>query len=185
MTGNGAARGVELQQLFGHVAHGFLDAALGLLPGRAAQTIERRPRRAGVLLNEIEPLDGDEELVLRRVAQLHELLRLEADLNPLQADEHADAMIDVHDEVVGLEIAKVREECGGCRPAALVCPPLLVEDVGLGPELETGIGKTKPLGKMPDRDEHGARRRVLTAFDRGGRHLVVGEQLDDPFGTTL
>ena len=35
------ARGVELEQLFGHVAHGLLDARLRALPRRAAELVER------------------------------------------------------------------------------------------------------------------------------------------------
>ena len=75
VAGDGLARGVELQQLLGHVAHGLLDARLGLLPRRAAEPIDRRLRRAGVFLDQIEPLDGHEQLVVAGVAQLHELLR--------------------------------------------------------------------------------------------------------------
>ena len=75
VAGDGFARGVELQQLLGHVAHGLLDARLGLLPGRAAELVERRRGAAGVLLHEIEPFERHEQLVLVRVPQLHELLR--------------------------------------------------------------------------------------------------------------
>ena len=71
---NRLARGVELQQLLGHVAHGLLDRGLRALPRRAAQPIDRRPRRAGVLLDQVEPLDRDEQLVVAGVAQLEELL---------------------------------------------------------------------------------------------------------------
>ena len=74
VAGHGLALRVELQQLLGHVAHRLLDARLGLLPGRAAEPIERRPRAAGVLLNEVEPLDRDEQLVVAVVAELEELL---------------------------------------------------------------------------------------------------------------
>ena len=42
---HGLARGVELEQLLGHVAHRLLDARLGFLPGRAAEPVERRARR--------------------------------------------------------------------------------------------------------------------------------------------
>ena len=99
VAGNGFTRGVELEQLFGHVAHRFLDARLGLLPRRAAEPIDRRLGRAGVLLDQVEPLDRDEQLVLAGVAELHELLRRFArgDRQLLQADERADAVIDVHD----------------------------------------------------------------------------------------
>ena len=72
---NGLALRVELQQLLGHVAHRLLDARLRLLPRRPAQSIERRPRAAGVLLNQIEALDGDEQLVVAVIAQLEELLQ--------------------------------------------------------------------------------------------------------------
>ena len=122
---HGLARGVELQQLLGHVAHRLLDARLGLLPGRAAEPVERRTRGARVLLDQVEPLDRDEELVFAGVAELHELLRLEADVDPLQADEHADAVVDVDDEIADLEIAEVGQERprrpnGGARgPSAL------------------------------------------------------------------
>ena len=75
MAAHRLSRRVELQQLLGHVAHGLLHAGLGLLPGGAAKAIDWRPRRAGVLLDEIEPLDRHEQLVLAGVAQLHELLR--------------------------------------------------------------------------------------------------------------
>ena len=133
------ARGVELEQLLGHVAHRLLDARLGLLPRRAAEPVERRPRRAGVLLDEVEPLDRDEELVLAGVAELHELLRLEADVDPLQPDEHADPVVDVDDEVADLEVAEVGEERARRGSPALVNLPLFLEDVGLGPELQRGV----------------------------------------------
>ena len=110
VAGNGLARGVELEQLFGHVAHGLLDPGLRALPRRAAEPVDRRPRRAGVLLDEIEPLDRDEQLVVAGVAQLEELLLAVADADLLQADEHADAVIDVDDEVADLQVAQVREK---------------------------------------------------------------------------
>ena len=72
---DGLARGVELQQLLGHVAHGLLDARLRALPRRAAEAIERRAAGAGVLLQQVEPLDRDVQLVVARVAQLEEFLR--------------------------------------------------------------------------------------------------------------
>ena len=129
---HGLARGVELEQLVGHVAHGLLDARLGLLPGGAAETIERRVAAARELLHEVEPVDRDEQLVVAGVAQLHELARLVADVDLLQPDEHADAVVHVDDVIADLEIAEVGEEGLGGRRAPLVADALLVEDVGLG-----------------------------------------------------
>ena len=155
VAGHRLARGVELQQLLGHVAHGLLDARLGLLPRRAAELVERRPRRAGVLLDEVEPLDRDEQLVLAGVAELHELLRREADVDLLQADEHADAVVDVDDEVADLQVAEVGEERARRRAAALVRLAFFLEDVGLGAELQAGLGQPEAARQMADADEHG------------------------------
>ena len=47
MSRYGLALGVQFQELLGHVAHGLLDAGLRLLPGRAAEAVERRTRAAG------------------------------------------------------------------------------------------------------------------------------------------
>ena len=109
---------------------------------------------AGVLLDQVEPLDRDEELVVAGVAELHELLRLEPDVDPLEPDEHADAVVDVHDEIADLEIAEVGQERAGRRAAALVDLPLFLEDVGLGPELQRGLGQPEPAREVADADEH-------------------------------
>ncbi len=185
VTRDRLARGVELQQLLGHVAHRLLDAGLGLFPGRAAEPIEGGPRRAGVALHEVEPLHRDEELVLARVAELHELLRLEADVDPLEPDEHADAVIDVDDEVADLEVAEVGEEGAGGGLAPLVHLPFFLEDVGLGPELQAGVRQTEAAGQPADADQHRGGVRVLGALHRHGEDRVVGEQLDGALGAAL
>ena len=66
----------------------------------------------GVLLDQVEPLDGDEHLVVAVIAQLEKLLDdvAVADRQLLQADELPDAVIDVDDVVADLEIAQVGEE---------------------------------------------------------------------------
>jgi hypothetical protein len=107
---DGLARGIELEQFTCHVTHGPADARLRPLPTRPAEPVERRARRAGVLLDEIEPLDGNEELVVTRVVHLQKLLcgvrrRPESDLP--KPDEHADAVIDVDHQVVDFEVAEV------------------------------------------------------------------------------
>ena len=144
VSGHGLARGIELEQLLGHVAHGLLDAGLRLLPRRSAELVERGARRAGVLLDEIEPLDRDEELVLAGVAELHELLRRRSDVDALEADEHADAVVHVDDEIVDFQVAEVGEKRARGRPPPLVRLPLFLEDVGLGPELESRLGQPEP-----------------------------------------
>ena len=185
VPGNGAPGGVELQQLLCHVAHRLLDARLRFFPRGAAEAIERRTGRAGVLLNEIEAFDGNEQLVVGRIAELHELLCVDADFDPLQADEHADAVIDVDDQVARLQVAEIREEGRRGRAPALVCPPLFIENVGLRPELERRLRKAKTLRQMADGDEHGPGRGVFATLDGRRRDLVVGQELDDPLGPAL
>ena len=182
MAGDGLAGGVELQQLLGHVAHRLLDARLRLFPRRAAEPVERRAGGAGELLDEVEPLDRDEELVLAGVAELHELLVVEADRDPFQADEQADAVVDVDDEVAGLQIAEVREERPGGRAAALVDLALFLEDVGLGPELQLRLRQAEAAAQMTDADQHRGGMAIVRALDRHREDVVVGEQLDRPLG---
>ena len=86
------------------------------------------------------------------------------------------------DEVADLEIAEVGEERLRGGPAPFVRGALLVEDVGLGPELERGIGQPEALRQAADGHQDRAGVRVFTAIDRRGRHLVVGQHLDDPLG---
>src|SRR5690606_41222297 len=64
------------------------------------------------------------------VAQLHELARLVADVDLLEADEHADAVVHVDDVVADLEVAEIGQE-GACRRLPpLRDGPVIVEDVG-------------------------------------------------------
>ena len=59
-------------------------------------------------LDEVEALDGDEELVVARVAQLEKILSgIPGHTNLLESDEHPDTVIDVYDEIPDLEIAQV------------------------------------------------------------------------------
>ncbi len=176
------ARGVELEQLLGHVAHGFLDFALGLLPRGAAEPIDRRLRRAGVLLDQIEPLDRHEQLVLARVAELEEFLHAVADADLLEADEHADAIVDVHDVVADLEVAQIRQEGLGRRAAALGSSALLLEDVRLGVDLEAGVGEAESARQRANRDEHGGIVRVLGALHRNREDVVLLQHFDRTLG---
>ena len=100
----------------------------------------------------------------------------------LQADEPADAVVDVHDEVADLQVAKIGDEGSRRRAAALVGAALLLEQVGFGEELEAGCGQVKPLGELAGGDEHGGVREVVGLADGAGAHVVIGEQLERALG---
>ena len=187
---HGLARGVELEQLFGHVAHRLLDARLGAFPRRAAELVERRLRGAAVLLDEVEPLDRNEQLVFAEIAQLHEFLHGVADADLLEPDEPPDAVIDVHDEVVDLEIAQVREERlrDGTVPVSLALDlgALFLEDVRLGNDLQLGARQTEALRQLPDGDVHRDVEQLVGPIDEHAAKPVLGQQLGralrSPFG---
>src|SRR5437868_14390140 len=114
---------MELEQLFGHVGHRLLAARLGLFPRGAAEPIECRTCAARVLLNEIKAFDGNEQLVLALIAKLEKLMRAfgaAANAELFQADELADAVIDVDDEIADVQIAQIREGRLGELPPLLL-----------------------------------------------------------------
>ena len=181
VAGHRLARGVELEQLFGHVAHGFADPALRALPRRAAQLVERRLAGAAVFLDQVEPLDGHEELVVAGVAELHELLRGVAHANLLQPDELADAVIDMDDVVAHFEIAKVREKGLGDRAMAVAAPlhlrALFLEDVRLGDDLQLRGGQPEAFGELADGDEDRHVEQLVGAIHEHAAQVVFRQQL--------
>ena len=130
----------------------------------------------------IEPLDRHEQLVVAGVAELEKLLHAVADADLLEADEHADAVIDVDDEVADLQVAQVREKRLGGRAPALRRAALFFEDVGFGVDLQSGVGQPEAARQIADRDEHRRVTRVLGALHRDGEDVVLLQQLDRPFG---
>ena len=182
VAGHGLARGVELEQLLGHVAHGLLDPALDALPRRPAQPIDRRPGCAGVLLHQVEPLDGHEQLVFAGVAQLEKFLFVVADADLLQADEDADPVLHVHDEIADLEIAQVGEERLGDGSPLVGRAAVFVENIGFGEELEAGLREAKSSRQVAQGHEHRGVARIVGAVGLNGQDVVVLEQLDRALG---
>ena len=163
VTLNQFALGVELQQLFGHVAHRAFSSGLRLLPADAAKLIKRRfvPFVPRVPLDKIQPLDRNIEPRAFRVSQQHEL----ANIRPraFESGGHVagsraggrylsqplklpDPVIDVHDVVADFQVAEVREKRGSFAlfARALWKSALLrghfrfAEDVALGQQVEIG-----------------------------------------------
>ncbi len=180
-----AASGVELEQLLGHVAHGLLDLLLRLVPGGPTQAIERRAAGAGVLLDEVETLDRDEQLVIAVISKLEKLLHDVAVPNRklLEPDELSDAIVDMNDVVADLQVAEIGEKrCGEgslstrARPSAI-----FLEDIGFGIDLERRRGNPKPTRQQALGNEH----RPLDAFvglpRRQGAHVIVAKQFDGSF----
>ena len=105
-----------------------------------------------------------------------------ADADLLQADEHADAVVDVDDEIADLEIAQIRKKRLGRGAPALGRAALLLEDVGFGVDLQARVGQPEPARQPADRHEHRRVARVVGALDRNREDVVFLEQLDRPLG---
>ncbi len=96
--------------------HGLLDAGLRLLPRSAAKSIEGRTCASRVFLDEIQPLDRHEELVVARVTKFEELLRrVPGPVDPelFEANELANPVIDMNDQVADFQLPEIGKECLG------------------------------------------------------------------------
>src|ERR1700704_3427294 len=96
----------------------------------------RADRAAGATRRGTSGTDADARAgrtaCLRRGGRAREKLlnRVGGAAKLIKADEHPDAVIDVHDEVVYFEIAEIRQEGLRRRAAPLRGAPLFLEDVG-------------------------------------------------------
>ena len=99
-------------------------------------------------------MDRFEQLVFARIAQLEKLLHRVADADLLQPDKHADAVVDVHDEVGDFEIAKIGQKCLGGGATAFGSTTFFLEDISFGEELERRVGQSKAARETADGDKH-------------------------------
>ena len=123
------------------------------------------------------------------IAKLEKLLDDVAvpDGDLLEADEPADPVVHVDDEVAHLEIAQVGEECRRQRPLAVRCrpAPFLLEDVRFGVELESGVGKTEAAREQPFGDEHRALDTLIGLRRRQRPDVVVAQQFHGALGPAV
>ena len=139
---------------------------------------------ARVLLDEIQVLERHEQLVVAGVAEFHELLLVlaGADADLLQADEPADAVVDVDDEVADLQVAEVRQERAVGRSAPFVRAALFLEQIAFGEQPQVRVRQMEAARQPAGRDEHGRAFEIVRVGDRARADVVVGEQFDRAFG---
>ncbi len=92
-------------------------------------------------------------------------------------------MIDVDHEVADLEVAEVREKRLGGGAAPFGRATLLLEDVGLGVDLQPGVGQPEAARQRADGHEERRVAGIFGALDRDGEHALFLQQLDRPFGS--
>ncbi len=90
-------------------------------------------------------------------------------------------MIDVHHEVADLEVAEVREKRlrGGAAPFGRAA--LLLEDIGLGVDLQPGVGQPEAARQRADGHQERRVAGIVGALDGNGEHAMFLQQLDRAF----
>ena len=121
------ARGVQADQVAGHVEQGGFDARLGARPGGTAEAVERRrdalTAAVAVFLHQAEAVRRHVELGVIGVGEFHELAALVVDVQERHAAEAPDAVIGVYHQVAGVQRADVAQRVrrtGGRRRGLLL-----------------------------------------------------------------
>ena len=154
----GLALGVELEQLAGHVLHGFAHARLGLGPLLRPQFVQYRrgPGVGGaVLLNQVEARERNVKLGGLGKLQNHEFDGETVLHDLFQALILRDAVLHVDHVIADGEIAKVGDKGGGLR------------SLGLGPRRHIGL-----VGEVVGAEENQIRSRKLTPAESGVRTIT-------------
>ena len=95
-------RGGDLDQLAGDLADAVLELGLARLPAAAAEPVEFDIGVVGaVARQQFDILDRQKQFGVGGVMQLEAVMRRAADLERLQPDEAADAVLDMHHEIAG------------------------------------------------------------------------------------
>ena len=130
-------RGRDLDQLARHLADAVLQPRLARLPAGAAEPVELD---AGLLRavarQQLDVLDRQIELGVLGVVQLEAVVRRARRLDGLQADEAADAVIDMHHEVAGIEAGDLGDEIFRPLRGAAAAHQPVAQNVLLGDDRE-------------------------------------------------
>ena len=147
-----ALRG-DANQFARHLAHAFLQPRLTRLPAGRPQAIELALLGA-VARQQFEILDRQEQPIAAGVVYLQAVVRRARRLDRRQADEAADAVIDVDDEVAGGERGGFREHVLGAALALLLAHQAIAENVLLADDGE--IVRLEAVLQRDDRERQRA-----------------------------
>ena len=137
--------GRDLDQLMGDLADAVLHPRLARLPAGAAEPIELDAGLLGAVARQkLDVLHRQVELGALGVMDFQAVVRRAGRLDVLQADEPADAVIDVHHEVAGRKARHLGDEVFGAlrrppRPHQPVAEDVLLADHGGVRRLEAGL----------------------------------------------
>ena len=177
----------HLDQLLGDVADALLQPRFARLPARAAEPVELDARLVGAeAAQHLNILDRQKKLVAALIDDLEAIMRLARGLDGGEADEAADAVIGMHDEVAGGEARGFGENVaaafGPCPAHEPVAENVLLADDRktrcLEPCLERQQGETCGV----TRSRQGSRKRIhaLSLADP-----VLGQQGHQPLARAI
>ena len=111
----------------------------------------RRAVGADVLLHQADAVHRQVQAVAAGVFEVEEISFDVRHPQMLQAAVAADAVVDVHDEVVGLQLAEVLQELRDLDPARVPALARLAEDVGFGDHDQAFVGNAEAFAEMAER----------------------------------
>src|SRR5205085_280525 len=192
---------LSLHHCFERSAHRAFRPGLGLLPAKAAESVQlrRMTLSARITLDQVETFDRHVELCFVSVIKQHELAGAWSKIERLQTAETCDAVIDVDHIIIGLEIAEVREKSSRFRLA----PPLFaalryfsaggpafdrvncfIKNVSLDVNDQSRLRQFKTTAETTDCHDDRTKARCIGGFS-GKRQacfdFVFVEDLDDSF----
>ena len=139
------AFGGDLDQFARDLADAVFQLGLARLPAAAAQTIEFDMGVIGaVARQQFDVLDRQEQFCIGGIMQFEAVMRRAGDIERLQPDEAADAVLDMDHEIAGGEARHLRDEIvelsgGLARPHQPVAENVLLADDGDIVGLEAGL----------------------------------------------
>ena len=159
--------GRDFDQLAGDFTDALLEPRLAGLPAAAAEPIELDARLfRAVARQQLDVLHRQKQLVAAGIVDLQAIVRRARGLDIHQADEAANAMVDMHHEIAGREARDLGDEVLGAprrapRPHQPVAQDVLFADHGELGGLEAGL---EAKHRKPDL-LIGPRQRVRPAID--------------------
>ena len=145
--------GRDLDELARDLADAILHARLARLPGGGAEPVELD---AGLLRavarQKLDILDRQEQLVAAGIVDLEAVVRRAGGLDGAQADEAADAVIDMHDDVAGGEARDLGDEVLRALRRPARANEAVAENVLLGDHRDIGGDETGIEAEHRERD---------------------------------
>src|SRR6185437_8373987 len=180
------ALGRNADELARHLAHAFLQTRLARLPSGAAKPVEFARLRA-VTGQKLKIFDWQEQPVAAGIVNFQTVVWRARRLDCLQADEAADAVVDMNDEIAGGKRARFGENVLGA-PAALRLPyETVAENVLLAENRE--VRRFEPLFQRDDSERQRAsarcRRLMIGRYELECLEAMLGQHVAEPLTRTV